>query len=334
MKKNLPLLLPIFIIPILIGGCTMKQYTKDMFTMDTVANISVYGNNAETAGHEIEEELDRLNQLLDRMNDQGDIQPLNNGEEKEVSPETAEIVQKGIEYTKDTDGAFDITIASVMDVWGFYGYNTHVPTDKQLSAAMDKINIDNVIVNGNDIRVADGTKIDLGGIAKGYASDKIREIAAKNGITSALVNLGGNVVAIGQKNNKKDWRIGIKNPDETTSYALTVDVNDKCVITSGGYERNFTDSGKVYHHIIDSSTGYPAENDIKSVSVITSDGARGDALSTALFVMGTEKASAYLSAHKDIDVIIIKQDNSVCYTEGIKSKLEFKSVTDGGIIGK
>ena len=167
---------------------------------------------------------------------------------------------------------------------------------------------------------AEGMKIDLGGIAKGYTSSRIMDIYKENGISSGLVNLGGNVQALGTKTDGTKWKIAVQSPDDTEDYLGILSVQDKAVITSGGYERYFEQDGVTYHHIIDPKTGYPAESGLVSVTIVSKDGTLADGLSTSLFIMGEEKAADFWRKHKDDFDAILMSDNGTLYvTEGLEN---------------
>ena len=164
------------------------------------------------------------------------------------------------------------------------------------------------------------TLIDFGGIAKGYTSSRIMDIYKDNGITSGLVNLGGNVQALGTKTDGTKWKIAVQSPDDTEDYLGILSVQDKAVITSGGYERYFEQDGVTYHHIIDPKTGYPAESGLVSVTIVSDDGTLADGLSTSLFIMGEEKAADFWREHKDdFDAILMSDDGTLYVTEGLEN---------------
>ena len=179
----------------------------------------------------------------------------------------------------------------------------------------------------------EGMKIDLGGIAKGYTSSKVMDIFKENGISSAVISLGGNVQTLNGKPDGSDWRVAVENPADTGSYIGVLSIKDKVVITSGGYERYFKQDGKTYHHIIDPATGYPANNGLTSVTIVSDDGTLADGLSTSLFIMGPEKAQKYWKEHSDeFDTILVKDDGSILVSEGLAEY--FTSESDFTIIKK
>ena len=226
-------------------------------------------------------------------------------------------MNRAMQVSKETKGAFDITIYPVMELWGFTTRNYRVPESSEIADVLKHVSYTNVEVNGQQVTLSDGASIDLGGIAKGYTSSRVIQIMKDCGIEHAIINLGGNVQVLGRKSDGSDWRVAIQNPDSESSYLGVLSTADKAVITSGGYERYFEQDGQVYHHIIDPQTGYPSESDLTSVTIVCSDGTTADALSTALFVMGLDGAKElYRSGSLDFEMILY--DGSKVYmSEGI-----------------
>ena len=301
---------------------------KTITAMDTVLTLTAYGNKAANVIDEAEEETYRLDTELSRSNENGDIFPLNQNGTGEVSDETAYIINTSLEICDSTNGAFDITIAPVMDLWGFFGQNYRVPDEKELQEQLQKVNYKNIEIENNNITLKDNAMLDLGGIAKGYASDKLTEIFKDNGIKSALISFGSAIQAIGKKPDGQKWCIGIANPKNSENYIAMLDLEDKCIATSGSYEQVFEENGQRYHHIIDPKTGYPANNGLASVSVICDNATRADALSTALFVMGMDKAIEYYRDNSDFDVVFITDDNKIYYSPGLKDGLSVLNEED------
>ncbi len=312
-----------------LSGCGNKALTKEesltVYAMDTVMELKACGDEdaAKAALRAAEREILRLDALFRRDSEDSDIYKINHGT-AQASADTAEIVRRAAEISASTDGAFDVTIAPVMDLWGFYGGNFRVPTDSEIVAALERVGYKNISVGGEAVTLSGGAQLDLGGIAKGFASEKIMKIFVENGISSALVSLGGNVRALGTKPNGEKWRIAVQNPDGG-AYIGYLDISDLAVITSGGYQRCFERDGVVYHHIIDPATGYPADSGVKSVTVIGSDGTLADGLSTALFVMGLDKGTEYWRTHDGFDVIFVTNENEIYVTEGAADIFESDS---------
>nr|MCR5584073.1 FAD:protein FMN transferase [Lachnospiraceae bacterium] len=194
-----------------------------------------------------------------------------------------------------------------------------VPEENELSEILKNVDYRKILLSeDNMISLTEGMMADLGSVAKGYTGDKVLELFKKTGISNALINLGGNVQTLGGKPDGSSWKVAIADPDGSSSYAGYVAVNGKTVITSGAYERFFEENGKIYHHIIDTSTGYPANNGLISVSVIGNEGVVCDALSTSLFAMGPEKAIAFWKNSDDFEAVFITADEKIFVTEGIE----------------
>ena len=233
------------------------------------------------------------------------------------------MIRRALTLHEETDGAFDLTVYPLMELWGFVSKEYHVPTDEELAETMAHVGADRVTLDDASglVTLDEGQAIDLGGIAKGFTSQRLMEVFRDNGVESAIVSLGGNIQCLGSKPDGSPWRIGVKDPvNPETGLSAIVQIVDKAVITSGGYERFFVDeaTGTTYRHIIDPATGYPAENGLSSVSIVTSDGMLGDGLSTALYIMGLEKAAGYWRAHsEEFDAILIDNDGNLYVTAGI-----------------
>ena len=223
-----------------------------------------------------------------------------------------------------------------MEAWGFPTQKFRVPSAEELTELLKHVDALEISYNKTtrEISFADSQmKIDLGGIAKGYTSSRIMDIFKENGITSGLVNLGGNVQALGAKTDGSNWRVAVQSPDDTEDYLGVLSIQDKAVITSGGYERYFEQDGVIYHHIIDPKTGYPAENGLVSVTIVSEDGTLADGLSTSLFIMGEEKAAEFWRAHsEEFDAVLVTDDGTIYVTEGLKDS--FTTEQDMKIITK
>ena len=299
---------------------TVKS-TQEIFAMDTYMTVTAYGKNAKKAVDASIEEIKRLDALFSTGDEDSEIAKLNVNKSATLSEDGGYLVQRGIELSTMTDGAFDIAIYPVMQEWGFPTKDFKVPDDATLKellklADVSKIDYDN---KSREISFEDaGMEIDLGGIAKGYTSSRIMDIFKEYDVDSGLVNLGGNVQTYRTKTDGSKWRVAVQSPEDESQYIGVVDVSDKAVITSGGYERYFEQDGKIYHHIIDPATGYPAESGLKSVTIVSDDGTLADGLSTSLFIMGKDKACEFWKAHSDeFDFVLLTDDDSMYISEGI-----------------
>lgn len=275
-----------------------QKYEADVFAMDTYMQITAYGSHAEEAVKRAVEEIKRLESKLAAS-------VINSDNGAVLSVEGEYLLERSLEIGDMTEGAFDITIYPIVKAWGFPDKNYRVPTSDELKELLNR---------------GDTTPMeyDFGGIAKGYTSDCVAKLMSECGVKSAILNLGGNVMTIGKKPDGSNFRVAIKNPDKAKDELGILQVCDQAVITSGGYERCFEAEGKTYHHIIDPETGYPAENGLISVTIVSKEGTLADALSTALFVMGKEKAVAFWRENScDFDFILYDNDGSLYVSEGI-----------------
>lgn len=298
------------------------QAQEEIFAMDTYMTVTAFGENAQSAADAAIEEIQRLDELLSTGNEKSEVWQMNENGGGTLSEDTEYLLKRATELCKETDGAFDITVYPIMEAWGFTTENFQVPSEDTLQKLLAITDGTQVSFDESTKEMSfgmDGMKMDFGGIAKGYTSSRIIEIWKEQGITSGLVNLGGNVQALGCKTDGSNWKIGIQNPEGEGSYIGVLETKDKAVVTSGGYERYFEQDGNLYHHIIDPTTGYPAENGLESVTIVSTDGTLADGLSTALFVMGKDKAVEYWKLHSDMfDVILLTEDKKIFVTEGIK----------------
>lgn len=300
-----------------------EAYTANFFAMDTYMEITAYGANAPEAVAAAEQEVNRLDALWSISSEEGEIVQLNATAQQTVSDETKQLILRSISIHDLTGGAFECTVLPLMELWGFTTQVYHVPSDEELQAILPLVDSSNIEVSGNEVTLLGGTTIDLGGIAKGYTSNRIVEILKDYGIKSALVSLGGNVQTLGEKPDGSDWRIAVQDPNQLDAFAGVVAVADRAVITSGGYERYFEKDGITYHHIIDPETGYPSHSGIISCTIVSEDGTLADGLSTSLFVMGLEKASEFWRIHQDeFDAILITQDGTMYVTQGIEASFQ------------
>lgn len=313
-----------------------EEASKDIFAMDTYMTVTAYGTKAQEAVDEAEAEIQRLDELLSTGNEESEIAQLNQNKSATLSEDAGYLVERALELNKETDGAFDIAIYPVMEAWGFPTQNYQVPTADTLDSLLKLADASQIIYDENSRKISfdrEGMKIDLGGIAKGYTSSRIMDIYKENNISSGLVNLGGNVQALGTKPDGSKWRVAVQSPDDTEDYLGILSVEDKAVITSGGYERYFEQDGKTYHHIINPKTGYPAENGLTSVTVVSEDGTLADGLSTSLFIMGKDKAIEFWRVHSDeFDIIMLTDEGKLYVTEGIQD--DFSTEMEMEIIEK
>lgn len=310
--------------------------SKEFFAMDTYMEVDAYGDNGEKAVAEAEKEVNKLDSILSTGKSTSEISKLNKNKKQDVSNDTMSLIKESVIISKETTGAFNPTIYPLMELWGFTTKNYYVPKENEIKPLLNHMDIDNIKIDEskNEVSFKDNKmKIDLGAIAKGYTSSKIIDIFKDNNIKSGMVTLGGNVQVLGKKPDGSLWKVGIQNPISESEYLGVLQASNKAVITSGGYERNFTKNGKTYHHILDPSNGYPANNGLTSVTIISSDGTLADALSTSLFVMGKDKAiDFYKKSNYNFDFILYTSNDKLIVSEGIKDT--FSSDLDIKVVNK
>ena len=237
-----------------------------------------------------------------------------------VCPETLDILRRSLAWCELSDGAFDITVAPVVSLWDFSeGAQPVLPSEDALAEAVSHVDYRQIVIEGDTVRLTDTEAgIDLGAVAKGYISDGLKDTILAHGCSSALINLGGNVLAVGGKSEDKDFRIGIRRPfgESASDLIRVLGIRDCAVITSGTYERFFELDGVIYHHILDVNTGYPVENGLASVSILSKSGTDGDALSTACFALGPEKGMALIEQLDGTEAMFIDADENITCSSG------------------
>lgn len=304
---------------------TMKS--ADIFAMDTYMNLKANGRDAEAAVAESEARIFELEQSFSVTNEASDIWKINHadGQPVTVSADTVSVLQTAQQMNFESGGALCISLYPVLRAWGFTTGDYRIPTDNELSNLLQNCDDTNVSVIGDTVQIPVNYAVDLGAIAKGYTGDAVMKIMQEHHISSAIINLGGNVQTLGGKPDGSAWTVGITDPFAPDTLLGTVSVMNKAVITSGNYERYFTgDDGQKYWHILDPADGCPADNGLVSVTVIGDCGAECDALSTALLVEGTERAVQHWQNSGDFEMILVTTDGELLMTEGIAADFTAK----------
>lgn len=329
MKRLIALLMAGLTIAAL-AGCQKQEASTQMFAMDTVMGLTAYGGGAEKAVKAAEEEIVRLEKLLSRTDAESVVSRLNEagGMPVEIDEEVDSLLKAAGAYSQATDGAFDITIAPVVSAWGFTTDSYQVPEQMELEGLLEAVGMEHVILADGQAVLEHGARIDLGGIAKGYASDKVGEIFEAHQVESGMVALGGNILVMGTKPDGTPWRVAVQDParPNEAAYAAILQLADAFAVTSGSYQRYFEQDGTLYHHILDPETGYPADSGLTSVTVVTDrasgSGTMCDALSTAVFVMGEEQALAFWrSGAYPFELVLVTEDGRVVVTAGLEEAL-------------
>jgi len=284
-----------------ISGCSnIPTAQREHFAMDTLVTFKVSGPNAEAAIDAAIAEIDRLDALFSVGNPNSALSLLNAGADCTISDDTAALIDAAMDLCVATNRAFDCQLQPLIEAWGWYGDSPAIPTEEAIRDALQR------------------KGYDMGGIAKGYAAGRVAALLQLRGIDSALVDLGGNIRALGCKPDGSDWVIGIDDPMGKSAYLGTVAVRDCAVVTSGINQRFFEQDGQRWHHILDPKTGWPAKNGLVQVSIVCADDTLADGLSTALFVMGAEEAiSFWRSGVYDFAFILVTDEGSILVSEGL-----------------
>lgn len=329
MKKLLGLILSaLTLLSLTSCGKAEEPVRQELFAMDTYMSLAAYGDGAQEALTAAAREINRLERELSRTVETSDVYRLNADGTAAVSDETAALLQNAITYSEKTGGLFDVTVAPLVELWGITSDAPRVPQQSEIDALLPLVGSGHIRLDGNTVTLDSGCAVDLGGIAKGYASDRVAEILTQYAVTGAAVSLGGNVYVCGHKPDGSAWSVAVQDPKDTAAYAMTLTMTDTFAVTSGGYQRHFTaQDGTEYQHILDPRTGKPAVTDLLSVTVIAQNGTMADAYSTALYVMGEEAACDFWRERGGFDLVLITADGRVLYTPGLADCISQKGAS-------
>ena len=323
MKKIRIVLITLFIIA-LFTGCKAETdsspITDTQFKFNTVMTITLYGYNDQSVFKEVWAEFDKMEQTYSANLKDSDVTKFNDSTLTapiSVSSDIVEMVSKAQPYSEATHGKFDLTIEPVVKLWGISTENPSVPAQNDLDNALKHVDYTNVVPNTVDKTLTKkdmNSRIDLGAIAKGYAADKIVDFLKGKGIERAVLNLGGNIYVIGSKTADTPWSVGIQNPFEPSGELMGIlRTTDRSVVTSGSYERFFEKDGKKYHHILDPDNGYPIDNTLVSVSIVSDKSVDGDILSTSAFSLGLDEGRTLINSLENTAAIFITKDKEIYY---------------------
>ena len=305
----------------LLAGCSSSQNIPAKITgfyFDTIISVTIYNQNSDQILTKCMELADHYEQLLNPNIEGSDVWKINhsNGAFVRVDEDTLSLLNTALDYALLSDGLVDPTIGNLARLWNF-GSDSQaiIPPKETIDQALTHTDYHTVIIKDGQVMLSDpDTRIELGFIAKGFIADKMKEYLLSEGVTSALINLGGNVLTLGSHPDGTPFRIGIQKPfDESGTAALTLEASDKSVVSSGNYERYFIEDGTLYHHILSTSTGYPVESGLSQVTIISDSSVSGDALSTLCFILGYEKAASLLENYPDIQAVFITEDGDLLY---------------------
>lgn len=306
-------------ITLLCGGCSTPSDSESLkmtgIYFDTVIQIEAWGVDRETLDH-CEDLCAYYENLISPFVENSEISRINQarGLPVTVSDETADLLRLGIYYGELSGGKFDITIAAASELWNFSDNKDRVlPNPLTLEEAVSHIDYRCVKIEGNTVTLTDPeTRVDLGGIAKGYIADRLKDYLISSGVRHALINLGGNVQTLGGRYDGSDFRIGIQKPFSDDGTALgAVSASDSSVVSSGNYERYFEKDGTIYHHILDPDTGYPVQNDLDQVTIISDKSVDGDALSTTCYVLGLKDGMELIRSMEGIEAVFVTKDGEL-----------------------
>ena len=320
-------------------GRDAEPVSREEFMLDTICTVSIYQMNMDGKSHTASDSKDEAEKIIEnafalcdelehkfsRTIADSDVSRINSakGEWTEVSNETLELVRKGMEYSYSSDGDFDITSGGITELWDFHAAEgeARLPDEKALSDALPHINYRGIAIEGSKLKLTDpDAKLELGGIAKGFIGDKMAELLEEAGVSSGIINLGGNVICIGAKSDTEDFVIGVEAPFSNRSEIIgKVNVRDKTLVTSGVYERKMEIDGKVYHHILDTKTGWPVDTDLDAVTLVADKGRSADidALSTICLIKGAEEAVTLIEKTDGVEGIFVLSDGSARMSTGM-----------------
>lgn len=301
---------------------SMVYTTNINDVMDTITEITLITNrDGEKYISDLSLLIEKYDKMFSHTNEESDIYRLNHNNSTSVSFETYDIIEKSNELFKETNGAFDITIGAVSNLWNDTFVSGVLPAEDEIKNALDTVDYNSLKSDNHTIiKTINSQEISLGAVAKGYITDRLKDYLDENNIDNALINLGGNIYAKGNNKTGDDWNVGVLDPKSKSSL-LTLSVSDKFVITSGNYFRYRDINSKRYHHIIDANNGYPADNELNSVTIVSDNGFLGDALSTSCFLIGYEKSKLLLEKY-DVCAIFVTKDNKVYYSQELKKIME------------
>lgn len=327
MKKRLSAWCLCAALSLTLSGCAPKALPKQSVTgfyFDTVVTMTVYWKDDAPLQAALER-CREFERTLSKTVEGSDVWNVNhaNGERVPVGEDTRDIIEKALEYSALSDGAFDITVEPCVALWDFTGEGRGVlPDPAELEEAASKVDYRTVDINDEGVRLAPGQTIDLGAIAKGYIVGRVADFLEEQGVKSGFLNFGGNVQTIGVKPDGSPWKIGIQDPGSVTGDSIAVaQLSGGAVVTSGIYERGFDLDGVRYHHLLDPATGWPIQNELAGVSIIAADSFDADALSTTLFALGAEKGLALAEKLDGVEAVFITREDDISYTSGLEGSL-------------
>lgn len=313
-----------------------NKYEKSEIVMDTFVTLTAYGQNAKKAVEDGFTRIEEIDRMASATNPTSDIYKINKAagiDYVEVHPEIIKMIQTSLQYSKLSNGAFDISVGPLIQLWGIGTDQERIPTEEEIQSVLSLVNYTNILVKENENSVMllkQGMGLELGAVAKGFACDEVRKIFETYHIKDALINLGSSSIdTMGKNEEKKSWGIGIKHPRDknTDQYLAIIKTSNEALSTSGDYERYFIKDQKRYHHILDPKTGYPADNGIMSTSIvidhsIPDNAMLSDILSTVAFVLGKEEGIHFMERLSGVSCEITGTDFKIYTSEGFDTRIE------------
>ena len=304
-------------------GCSAESSPEPVqgtfFAMDTMMDFTVYGESGLI--DQSESLIASLESLVSVTDTGSELYAINQTGSGTLTGKASSLMEQALEICRRTDGALDLSIYPIVRAWGFTTGSYQVPDEAEIQALLPLVDYRKIQYDAadGDVTLPEGMEIDLGSVAKGYAGQLVAQMLREHGVQSALLNLGGNVQTVGAKPDGSPWQIGIKDPQGEDAM-MVLSVEDQAVVTSGGYERYFEQDGQTYWHIMDPSTGHPADSGLISVTIVGDEGVVCDGLSTALFVMGLEKAANLWAQSCDFEAVFVTASGEVYITEGLRDR--------------
>ena len=297
-------------------GCAPQADTREIFAMDTVMELTVYGSGAADRTRETAELLSGLEAKLSVTRADSEVARLNAGKTVDLSKETAELLRRSLRLRDETGGALEPFLYPLTRLWGFTTGDYRVPSDAEIAETLAGIRGGSYTLEG-DTASLHGLALDFGAVAKGYAGQLAAERLRAAGVTSAILSLGGNVQTVGLKPDGSLWNVAIRDPEDPEGYLGVLAVGETAVVTSGGYQRYFEEDGVRYIHILDPETGRPADAGLSSVTIVSADGLLADGFSTALYVLGLDRAEALWRDRSDFEAVLVAKDGAIYVTAGL-----------------
>lgn len=329
------------IITLLLSSCNISDITnnpsqnktefisKSGFLLNTQISIQLYDKREEAILEECFHIIEKYESIYSRTNEASELYSLNHktapmqGHSYQISEELSDIIEKGLYYCELSGGAFDITVAPITSLWDFTAPEPILPEEAKIQAALTNVNYKYLHLKDRILRFdKEDMGIDLGAIAKGYIADRLKEYLLSEGVKSAIINLGGNVLCVGEKPDGTPFRVGIQKPfANRNETAAILEIKNRSVVSSGIYERYFTIDGTIYHHILNPKTGYPFETNLVSVTIISNESTDGDGLSTTCFALGLENGLQLIESMPDTYAVFIDKDYNIYYSKGLKEAI-------------